>query len=287
MAAVTTRLLWTVGAAAAAAAVGACGGGGGNEDETKVKDAITESLNSTDPSSCEKLATERFLKQSQLEKDSAAALKSCQEDAPSSRPTDSIEFGEVSVGGDTSEATFTPGGGDNSGATYSVRLTKEGDQWKLDEITKVTIDDRAVFDAATKAGLERPPDPLTSEQADCIIEKLGKKSDGDIEEVLEQGDGAVVQSAAVQCVGRAGRRKRAGSGGSDGGAADRSRFARMIRKQLVTPPRALSGPVADCVVKRLKVDATDAEVGSQLSGKDLPSLVRKAGTAARACANAG
>lgn len=116
-----------------ALALTACGSG--ESDEDQVVETIETSILSTDPADCERLATLKFLEQTQFTK-GQAAVKSCEEDAEQDEnEAESVEVTNVEIDGSKATADAAFGGGTFDGQTFSVALIEENGDWKLDEAT--------------------------------------------------------------------------------------------------------------------------------------------------------
>ena len=127
-------LFLLVGAAALGTlGVTGCGGGGGS-DEDDVKDTITTAFTSDDPEVCD-LITQSLTEELSGETGDKA-VETCREQATQGEPSDSVDFGEVSVDGDKASADFDVSGGSSAGHIEAQLVNEDGD-WKIDEI-KVT-----------------------------------------------------------------------------------------------------------------------------------------------------
>jgi hypothetical protein len=125
-------LFLLVGAAAMGTlAIAGCGGGGGS-DEDDVKDTITTAFTSNDPEVCD-LITQSLTEELSGETGDKA-VETCREQAQQGEPSDSVEFSDVSVDGDTASATFDVSGGGSPGH-IEAQLVKEDGDWKIDKVS--------------------------------------------------------------------------------------------------------------------------------------------------------
>jgi hypothetical protein len=256
--------------ALAVAGLTACG----ESDTARIRAVIERAYTTAEPENCTKLVTPEFARQAQLEDDTDAAIKSCRESAETDEPSDSVKISRVTVNEDGAEAEFTPEGGDVDGQRFTVRLIKAGTDWKLDRITDVELD-RDRFEAALRDGLIRPPDALSEERADCVIENLEGVSDAEIERAIVEADPAVFTEAVTLCEG-VGRR---------GGV--RGAFEGALRRNLLQV-QGLSPEQADCVLRRLrKVLSADQLERLVRSGEPSPKLREASERAGAACAPEG
>jgi hypothetical protein len=61
------------------------------------------------------------------------AVETCREQAQQGEPSDEVEFSDVSVNGDTADATFDVSGGSASGH-IEAQLIKEDGDWLINEV---------------------------------------------------------------------------------------------------------------------------------------------------------
>jgi hypothetical protein len=178
----------------------ACGGGdgGGSEDEDQVTEVIETSSTSTDPADCATLATQAFLDQTETGT-GQEAVASCEENAAdTSDDPDSVDVSDVQVDGSSATATVAFNGGTFGGSTLTVGLVKEGDQWKLDEVTDITEFDFEAFkqnltDSFTASG-DVPP-----EIADCITQALDQAGEDQVKSIVLSGDDQALLDLFAPC----------------------------------------------------------------------------------------
>jgi hypothetical protein len=115
------------------------------------------------------------------------AVQDCEEDAADTEDNaDSAEVENVEIDGTTATADGTITGGVFDGATVTVDLVKEGEQWKLDRLTDVQgIDLEAFQDGFVEeltAQNEIPP-PL----AECMTQAIQETTEEDIKQAMIGG----------------------------------------------------------------------------------------------------
>jgi hypothetical protein len=126
------RRLRRAGAVAAAMVLAlgvvACGGGDDGDDEEQVRTTVEEILTSNDPETCQRI-TDGLLERS-TGQTGDEALSTCEEQITQGEPPEDVSVDEVTVDGETAEAALSAGG-----ETADARLLKDGDEWKLDDIS--------------------------------------------------------------------------------------------------------------------------------------------------------
>jgi hypothetical protein len=187
---------------AAALALSACGGDDddGGDDADQISEVIETAATSTDPADCTELQTQAFTEQTELET-GEAAIASCEESAADETDNpESIEVSEVEVDGEaaTANAAFT--GGPFDGSTLALGLVKEGDQWKVDEITDIPEFDfegfKAAFTEEIGADESIPPEVGT-----CISDALDAAGPDAVKEAFLSGDEQQLVGVFGQCIG--------------------------------------------------------------------------------------
>ncbi|MEX2106744.1 MAG: hypothetical protein WD810_07575 [Solirubrobacterales bacterium] len=184
---------------ASAFALAACGGGGGSGDEEKIEETIETSVTTTDPSKCTELMTESFLEQNSGET-GKAALEECEEEAEdTSDDPDSVTVSSIEVDGSdaTAEVAFVGGGFD--GQTVDVALVKDGDQWKLDEISGFADLDSDALATTLEEQFEEVSDEITPDQISCIGDAIRDAPQTEIEELLLSGSSEKFVEFAEAC----------------------------------------------------------------------------------------
>jgi len=164
----------------------ACGGSS-SSDEDQIRDISSRALTANDPSSCEEIATERFIQTAY-----GGSIDQCKKNAEETSDTpDSVDTGNISIDADKATAEITLNGGPSDGETLLASYVKEDGQWKFDTVsqgtgtstdgaisgtsstgTSTTTGDRlsGPFFATIRTLLKRQG--LADEVADCIVGKL-------------------------------------------------------------------------------------------------------------------
>jgi hypothetical protein len=193
------RLLTALLALALTFALAACGGDDGNGDEDEVTEVMELSATGTDPADCTRLQTQAFMEQTTLET-GETAVKQCEEDAPKTfDDPDSVEVSNVSVDGSDATADIAFTGGSFDGSTLSIALVKEGDQWKVNEITDIPEFDFEGFVAsfreiATTEG-EIPPQAVT-----CIADAFNMAGAEQMKAIIVEGDASGLNTVITPCI---------------------------------------------------------------------------------------
>lgn len=122
-------------AALLAAAVGivACGSDGDGDEETEVRAVITEVFTSNDPEVCQRLTDELIERTSEATGEEAVA--DCEQQVQEGDPPGEVEIGDLSIDDDTASASFTAAGGDFDNARGDIELVREGDEWKVSDVS--------------------------------------------------------------------------------------------------------------------------------------------------------
>jgi hypothetical protein len=189
--------------AAAPFLLAACGGddddSGSSQDEDDITAVIEESVSTTDPAGCTELQTQTFVEQTSFETGDAA-IAQCEEDAAETADDpDSVEVSDISVDGEAATASVTFAGGAFDGSTVLLDLVKEGDQWKLNEITDIPEFNFEGFITAfteqTEAEGEIPP-----QIAECIVQSFETAGADQIKEVILSGDGEQLTGIFSECL---------------------------------------------------------------------------------------
>jgi hypothetical protein len=183
--------------------VAACGGGddsGGSGDEDAITEVIQTGATSTDPADCSKLQTDKSLEQTELTFGGKTALETCEEDASDdSTSPDSVDVTNISVDGESATADATFSGGLSDGSTYSLALIKDGDQWKLDEITgipELNLDAlRAGLAEQVSANSDVPHDVAT-----CVVDAFNSATEEQIKSLILSGSEDEYLSLVGDCI---------------------------------------------------------------------------------------
>lgn len=119
----------------------ACGSSS-NGDESQIEEAIETSATSTDPADCTKVDTKGFVEQT-TQTEGAEAIKLCEKEASEESGAKSADVSNIEVDGSKATADVALSGGGLGGQEVEVALVKEGEQWKLDELTGFVKFDQA------------------------------------------------------------------------------------------------------------------------------------------------
>jgi hypothetical protein len=161
----------------AALFLAACGGG--ESEEEKIVNAIETSATTNDPSACTEFATEKFNEQTTGQK-GEAAVKECEKNAEKEETSESADVSNVEIDGSTATADVALTGGSLGGQTLTVSVVKEGDQWKLDEITGFAKLNRAKLAEALGESLSEANEFPKGIVA-CIVEGVEESSEAELE----------------------------------------------------------------------------------------------------------
>jgi hypothetical protein len=170
-----------------AIALAACGDGDSEED-SQIRDAIETAATSGDPAACTQVETQRFVDQISFGS-GQAALKACRKEA-SETPADSIEVSDIEVDGDIATAEGAATGQIFDGQTLVISLVKEGDQWKLDQITGFAAFDRDAFNAAFAAEINGGAE-FPAKVDECLVGQVSGLSDEELQNKLLSSDEAL------------------------------------------------------------------------------------------------
>jgi hypothetical protein len=164
-----------------ALALAACGSG--NSDESQIEEAVETSATSTDPADCTKLATQRFVEQT-TQSEGAEALKTCEKEASEESGATAADVSNVEVDGSKATADVALTGGGLDGQGVNVALVKEGDQWKLDEITGFTKFNQAKVIETLEEQFAKPSNEVSKSLASCITSSFEEAPQAQFEEAL-------------------------------------------------------------------------------------------------------
>jgi hypothetical protein len=162
----------------------ACGSGG--DDEAEVKEVIEKSATTTDPADCKKLQTQEFMEQTSGES-GTAAVQECEEDAKEEQGAKSVDTSEVEVDGSSATADVALTGGTLNGQSVEVGLTKDGDQWKMNEVVKFTHFDQAKLAEYLEGQFKEDSGEIPAQLAACFIGAVKHGSQEEVEELVFGG----------------------------------------------------------------------------------------------------
>jgi hypothetical protein len=213
----------------------ACGGSsskGGDDaksspgDKAAVTAAIKEAATSTDPATCTRLETQRFVEQNELVKGPAAVQRCREHAADTADNPHTTNVSGVKVAGDVATARAAFEGGNLDGQAIDLRLVKQQGRWKLDHIDDFAKFDRKRFLTALGASLARPPSSQAPDTVKCIVGRIGGLSDSDIQGIYVNGDAGTLASVSGPC------------------------FVTVIRREL-SKQAAVPKALANCVVQAI------------------------------------
>jgi hypothetical protein len=158
--------------------VAACGSSNDNSaDENQIKQVITASATSGDPTACTKYQTIHFTEQTSGGT-GQAAIRSCEKSAQDTA-ADSIDVTDVQLNGDHATAVGKATGSTFDGQTLKVALVKENGQWKLDDFQGFEDFDKAAMIAALEKQLSSENVP--QQGIDCLKQQFQAASEQQIE----------------------------------------------------------------------------------------------------------
>ena len=147
---------------------------------------ITTSVTTTDPADCTELQTQAFVEQSNYATGEDAVAQ-CEEDVKdTTNDPDSVEVSEITVDGENATANVTFEGAAFDGSTVTVALVKDGDQWKLDEITDIPELNAESF-KTTLAEQISADQTIPPQIGDCIANSVNQASDEQIKQAIIGG----------------------------------------------------------------------------------------------------
>jgi hypothetical protein len=174
----------------------ACGSSGG--DEAEVKEVIEKSATTTDPADCKKLQTQKFMEQTSQES-GQGAVKECEEEAKKEEGAKSVETSEVEVDGSSATADVALTGGTLNGQSVEVGLTKDGDQWKMNEVVKFTKFDQAKLVEYLEGQFKEHSSEIPAKLATCFIDAFKEGSQEEVEELVFGNGSKALEEVAETC----------------------------------------------------------------------------------------
>jgi hypothetical protein len=179
-----------------ALALAACGSS--NSDESQIEEAVETSATSTDPADCKELSTQQFMEQI-AQTEGAEAVKTCEKEASEETGAKSASVSNVEVDGSKATAEVALTGGGLDGQSVEVALVKQGDQWKLDEITGFTKFDQAKVIESLEKGFDEPSSEISKSLASCIVESFEEAPQAEFEEALLSTSSEGFEEIAGDC----------------------------------------------------------------------------------------
>jgi hypothetical protein len=191
----------------AALALAACGGSGddgnsealGGADQAEIAHAVRTAATSSDPDDCTRVETQRYLEQIHFVTGSAA-VNACRQDAPdTSDDPDSVDVADIEVDGTNATANETFHGGGFDGSTLSLALIRQGDQWRVDEITGVPTFDLPAFEKAFTQRLSSR-EGVSGAGTACVTKALNSAGPDAVKGALIGGDASQLLSLIGPCL---------------------------------------------------------------------------------------
>jgi hypothetical protein len=179
-----------------ALALAACGSS--NNDESQIEEAIKISATSTKPASCKEVSTQQFMEQTTRSKGSEA-VKACEKEASEGAGAKSVTVSNVEVDGSKATADSTLTGGSFDGQKVEVALEKDGDQWKLDELTGFVKFDEEKVISTLESSFAEPSSGVSKKQAACIVKSFEGAPQAEFEEALLSGSTEGFEEIAGDC----------------------------------------------------------------------------------------
>lgn len=189
-----------------ALALSACGGGSSDssgdssssDPEAQIEEVVQASAIDSDPANCTKTNTRKFDEQL-VHEEGAGAVKACEAEAESgAAKADSVTVSKVKVNGSSATLDAAFEGGIYDGQTVAVSVVKSGDNWKVDQVTKIVKLDKAALQDTFKEQLDATGE-LTDEQVSCITDGIGSSSQAEVEELLLSGSADAFVQLATSC----------------------------------------------------------------------------------------
>jgi hypothetical protein len=156
--------------------------GSSNGEESQIEEAIETSATSTDPADCTKVDTKQFVEQT-TQTEGAEAIKLCEKEASEESGAKSADVSNVEVNGSKATADVALSGGGLGGQEVEVALVKEGEQWKLDELTGFVKFDQAKVVETLKEQFAKSGE-VNKSLATCITKAFEEAPQDKFEEAL-------------------------------------------------------------------------------------------------------
>jgi hypothetical protein len=179
-------------------ALAACGSSGDSNDEGEIKTAIETSATSSNPADCKKVNTQKFVEQTTRTK-GPEALKECEEEAKQGSGANAAAVSNIEVDGSKATAVVALTGGSLSGQEVEAALVKEGDQWKLDQLTGFAKFDQATVVKTFEEEFAKPGNKVSKSLASCIAGDFKKAPQAKLEAALLSGSTEGFEELAGSC----------------------------------------------------------------------------------------
>jgi predicted small lipoprotein YifL len=178
-------------------ALAACGSGGDSGDESEIEAAIEASATSSKPADCKQFNTQKFMEQIARSKGSEA-VETCEKEASEENGAKSAAVSNVEVDGSKATADVALTGGSLGGQEVEVALVKEGDQWKLDELTGFAEFDQATVVKTFEEEFAQSKE-VSKALASCIADAFEKAPQAKLEDALLSGGTEGFEELAGSC----------------------------------------------------------------------------------------
>ena len=178
-------------------ALAACGSSSSGNDESEIEAAIETSATSSKPADCKKVNTQNFVEQTTRLKGSEA-VKRCEEEASEGSGAKSATVSNVEVDGSKATADVALTGGSLGGQEVETALVKDGDQWKLDELTGFAKFDQATVVKTFEEEFSKSKEASQS-LTSCIVDDFSKAPQAKLEAALLSGGTEGFEELAGSC----------------------------------------------------------------------------------------
>jgi hypothetical protein len=172
--------------------------GSSDNEEGQIEEAIKVSATSTKPSSCKEVSTQKFMEQT-TRSQGPEAVKACEKEASEGAGAKSVTVSNVEVDGSKATADSVLTGGSFDGQEVEVALVKDGDQWKLDQLTGFAKFDEAKVISTLESSFTEPSSGVSKKQADCIVKSFEGAPQPEFEEALLSGSTEGFEKIAGDC----------------------------------------------------------------------------------------
>jgi hypothetical protein len=172
--------------------------GSSDNEEGQIEEAIKISATSTKPSSCKEVSTQQFMEQTTRSKGSEA-VKACEKEASEGNGAKAVTVSKVEVDGSKATADTALTGGSLDGQEVEIALEKDGDQWKLDEITGFAKFDEEKVLSTFESNFAEQSSGVSKGQATCIVKSFKEAPQAEFEEALLSGTTEGFEKIAGGC----------------------------------------------------------------------------------------
>jgi hypothetical protein len=233
------------------------------DQQSQVRDVVTDVLTTNDPEHCGTVLTSRLMEQSF---GSNSTVNECRYQNRSAKDTSAheVSFEHIDVHGKSARATVAISGGYDDGSKVTLELIRDGDQWEVDYLADIEID-RNRFDQSVRT--QAAAEGYTSREADCFVGRLGHlHTTKELERELVKGNYRGFAAAEALCLSRA------------------TLFRELRDAMLESPPKDLPEPIVDCVVQRITEGLSITQLRAVIAEDDRARLQSIGATAGKACA---